>query len=78
MVEVGEEVFDVLETERDADDSIGDAGIGPGLGSHRPVGCGGRMSDQCLGVTEVAGDVDDLKGVEEPKSRAFAHRRRPV
>src|SRR5260370_26817508 len=62
--EVGDDVVDVLEADRDAHGAVVDPKLGALLGADAHVRRRGGMRDQALGIAEVVGDVDELQPVQ--------------
>ena len=60
LVEVGDEVVDVLEADRQPDEVVGHAGPILVLGAQLRVGRPGRVDDQRLGVADVGQQAEDL------------------
>ena len=64
--QVGDEVVDVLQADRQADEVIGDAGRSLLLGLQLRVRGRGGVDDERLGVADVGQQAEDLDVVDEP------------
>ena len=71
-VEVGEEVVDVFETDRQPDHPVADTDRGTGVGRQAPVGGGCRMGDEALRIAEVVRDVEQPQTIEKGEGRVLA------
>ena len=65
LFEICEKVIDVFDTYGDADGTRGDAGCLLGFRGKLLVGCGSRVNDKRLGVTDISQVREDLKIVDE-------------
>ena len=69
LVEIGDDVANVLDADRQADEFGRDAGCGLLLYGELLVGGGGRMNDEGLGVADVGNERKKFEGVDELLAR---------
>src|SRR5690606_34740799 len=63
--EVGDEVVDVLDADREADEAVGDAEGGAVLGGDAGVGHDGGVFDEGLDAAEALGEGEEVDAFEE-------------
>src|SRR5579883_403983 len=73
LVEIGEEVVEILDADRQADERVADAQRLALLGRQRGMRHDGGMLDQALDAAETLGQGEDLDALEEaPRRRQIA------
>ena len=72
LVEVGDQVVDVLDADREPDQSSGHAGGHELVGGQLGVGRGGVVDRQRLGVADVGQVAEQLQRLDEPRAALAA------
>src|SRR5512135_2684308 len=67
LVEIGLEIFHVLEPDRESHAPVEDAELGADLRREALMRRGRRMAGQALGVTEIVADLEYRERIEEAK-----------
>src|SRR5262249_11556327 len=65
LAEIGQDVLGILETDREADHVLADAGCLELLGAHLLMGGAGGVDDQGLGVAHIGEVRDELQRIDE-------------
>ena len=65
LIDVGDDVVDVFQAYRDADEFRGNAGGKLGLRTHLTMAGGGGVQDQGFGVADIGQVAGELDGVDE-------------
>lgn len=71
LIQIGDEVVGVLETDGEAHEAVGDFGFGAGFFGDAGMGGGGGVADQALGAAERYGGFKELQGIDEFEHRCF-------
>ena len=63
-----DQIVGIFQADGKAHHSVGDAKFGSRFGLQPLVSCCRWMGDEALGVSEIVGNPDNSKGIEEPES----------